>query len=79
MGRRFTRICATIVMLMLLFNGFATYSAFAEESSGGLAVSVRSDKSSYSSGDDVELTVDVKNGYAATVSGLNGTWIFLSV
>lgn len=73
MGRRFTRICASILMLMLLFNGFATHSAFAEESSGGLAVSVRSDKSSYSSGDDVELTVDVKNGYAATVSGLNGT------
>ena len=73
MGRRLTRICASIVMLMLLCNGLAAHSAFADEVSGGLAVSVRSDKSSYSSGDDVVFTVDVKNGYAATVSGLNGT------
>ena len=56
------------VLTSIVFPGLA----FADNQDTGISVAVRSDKSSYKSGDDVVLTIDVKNGYAATLTGIKG-------
>ena len=60
-------------MLLAIFASIVIpISSFADSQESGLSVAVRADKSSYQTGDEVVLTIDIKNGYASTVTGLKG-------